>query len=271
MKKLNLKFYLFDWDDNILMMDTNIIMEKKEDFGVWKEVRVSTSDYSEFRNDSNYRIPLKNGKPNYNKCFKYFGDIGQGNIFLKHTKDAIKKNAYAPSYSAFKRCLIDGNLFSIVTARGHKPDTIRESIRYIIDHVFSDEERNEMLDNIKNYQQIFHGRIGENPLEIYLENCKYIGVSSPYFLNIIKDYDVDPKDTEMAKTIAVERFVDSVIETVGKIRDKVDNVSIGFSDDDIKNIQAVEDLFKNRLKSKFENVKFVIYDTSESSYKKVVV
>ena len=35
------KFYIFDWDDNILHMPTKIHLEKKDDDGVWRPVEVS--------------------------------------------------------------------------------------------------------------------------------------------------------------------------------------------------------------------------------------
>ena len=36
------KYYIFDWDDNILHMPTKIRMEHLEDDGTWKPVEVST-------------------------------------------------------------------------------------------------------------------------------------------------------------------------------------------------------------------------------------
>ena len=40
------KYYIFDWDDNILHMPTKIRMEHLEDDGTWKPVEVSTSTFA---------------------------------------------------------------------------------------------------------------------------------------------------------------------------------------------------------------------------------
>ena len=59
-EKVNLKYYIFDWDDNILHMSTKIIMEKlNRDNDNWEIVDVPTSEFTEARLDTdNYRIPL---------------------------------------------------------------------------------------------------------------------------------------------------------------------------------------------------------------------
>ena len=57
------KYYIFDWDDNILHMPTRIYLEKMCEDGVWRPVAVSTSTYALVRTDeSRYRMPLKGGR-----------------------------------------------------------------------------------------------------------------------------------------------------------------------------------------------------------------
>ena len=48
------KYYIFDWDDNILHMPTKIRMEHLEDDGTWKPVEVSTSTFALVRADEEH-------------------------------------------------------------------------------------------------------------------------------------------------------------------------------------------------------------------------
>jgi len=58
---LELHYFAFDWDDNILHMSTTILMDKKEG-DKWIPVEVSTSEFATLRNDiDNYR--LRNNDP----------------------------------------------------------------------------------------------------------------------------------------------------------------------------------------------------------------
>jgi len=69
-------------------------------------------------------------------------------------------------------------------------------------------------------------------------------------------------DQEHAKQLAIRDFVRHVLDIV---RDRgIDRpVSIGFSDDDIKNVTAVEAFVREELGREYPNVKFVVYDTSD--------
>ena len=52
------KYYIFDWDDNILHMPTRIHLERRAADGTWTPYPVSTSVFSLVRGDSaNYRPP----------------------------------------------------------------------------------------------------------------------------------------------------------------------------------------------------------------------
>jgi hypothetical protein len=47
------------------------------------------------------------------------------------------------------------------------------------------------------------------------------------------------------------------------------NTSLGFSDDDPRNVKAMVEYVKNELSRMYPEVKFIIYDTSEGGYNKV--
>ena len=48
-------------------------------------------------------------------------------------------------------------------------------------------------------------------------------------------------------------------------------LSIGFSDDDLGNINAITNFIKEVLQVEFPQVDFVVYDTSEGEINKIIV
>lgn len=267
-----LTYYCFDWDDNILHMDTKIIMEKLVN-NKWVETPVSTTDFAYFRKNPLYRIPLKeNGSPDFDKAYSNFRDVKNDNIFLNDVIDAINNKKFAPSYEAFKKCLINGKLFAIITARGHEPLTIRRAIEYFIDTQLNKNEKNIMKKNLLFYYDIFGEELKDNNtlLDNYLSLCEYIGVTSQYFINSISSDMIPegetftPNNTELSKKIAVTSFSKKCIQYGEKLKDRDVVIKVGFSDDDKHNVKSIAELFVNNLKGEFPNVEFSIFDTSKN-------
>lgn len=271
LSEIELKYSSFDWDDNILHMSTVIHMDKFENSS-WIPVDVSTSEFAKVRGDKeNWRI--RNGNPDDAFCeFRDFGPRGQ-DAFLIDTKESIDKGDFGPSWDAFIECLTEGNIFSIITARGHEPESIREGIEYIIDNILSDDEKYDMYNNCLKHVYLFNteeefDRIPKNTLsktplvELYLDNCDYYGVSSPSF---IKGFGLgDAANPEHAKELALKKFIDKIHKFGKMIGAK--SVSVGFSDDDIKNVDHVEKVFRNEL-SLTHALKYNIYNTNDRSIK----
>lgn len=281
---MELKSYIFDWDDNILHMNTKINMEKKVDDS-WVPVEVSTSEFTKVRNNKNYRIPLKNDEPNFNLAYSNFRDNGPkgDDVFLEDCIDAIDNLNVGPSYLAFKKCIITASPFAVVTARGHEPETLKKGVQYFIDTQFTLLEKKIMLDNMKIFTEMLtkKEKNNEDLIKNYLNNCEFIGVSSDYFINSIEDKDIpdghtfEPKNTELGKIIAVEKFSKKCINFGSSLGDKLTKIKIGFSDDDLGNVNVITKVFKDKLKDKFPDVSFVIYDTSKNkdgtkNYKKTI-
>lgn len=260
-KKINLKYYIFDWDDNILHMSTKIIMEKLID-NKWELVEVPTYDFTKIRKDTNYRIPQNN----YDLAFQNFSDTGQKgeNIFLEDMKHAINNKNFGVSYNAFKKCLIDGCLFVCLTARGHEPNSIRKGIEYFIETQLTLSEKEIMLSNLKMFCEIFNSN--NNLISDYLDLCQYIGVSSEYFKKLVLDNGLyegnnfNPTNTELSKKIASKYIIEQLHKY--KLNDDF-TVKIGFSDDDKGNIESILSLFKE-MKLYYPTTDFVIYNTSKN-------
>ena len=112
-----LKYYIFDWDDNILHMPTRIHLERRLQDGSWVPHLVSTSLFAVIRNDTvNYRPP----EGDWKKAFCEFRDFAEDDesMFLKDARAAIDhllkgETAPPPSFNTFKKSLIEGRIFAI--------------------------------------------------------------------------------------------------------------------------------------------------------------
>ncbi len=268
--------YIFDWDDNILFMPTKIKMDKNEG-GNWVPVDVSTEEFAQVRTSPEYR--LRNNDPGI--AFENFRSTQE---FLDDTVDAISNNAFAPSFGKFKEALIYGNKFAINTARGHKPEALKQGVKTFIDLVLTDEEEQTMVNNIRKnipqdvpgYQKLKAGSLNNDQvIDLYLnEFGEYYPVSSEEFG---KRFGLDTTggaaNPEHAKKVAIEHFTQKVLRNVQKLVDSghYTKVSIGFSDDDIRNVRASEEFLENELKHMYPEIHFVVYDTSEGGKKKLVI
>ena len=258
-----LQYNILDYNNNILNLKSKIKLLHNG-----KPISVPTEQFTKLRNDPNYQ--LIGNPPDYKESFE---DFRNDSIFLKHVKEALKKNKQAPSFEAFKKTLIGGHMFAIVTARGQSSEAIRKGVEYFISMVFSDKERKEMINNLKNYTKLFNKSIDETYLiDKYLDKNEYIGVSSPEFL---KQFKGKPS-MEQGKKIAVRRFVNKSMKFVDQLKQKgiYKKVSIKISDDDMKNIEIFKKVMSDELSKKYPDVKFSVYDTSDpdiSGGRKIII
>jgi hypothetical protein len=94
-------------------------------------------------------------------------------------------------------------------------------------------------------ERILKGKPSENKLvKEYLNNCDFVGVSSP-------SRGGSPDNPEKAKEEALLEFQDKIDGFASKRGLKA---KIGFSDDDLKNVKHIEDLYTNLSKERFPNI-----------------
>jgi hypothetical protein len=255
-----LLYYAFDWDDNILYMPTAIRMERKEG-DEWVPEDVSTAKFAEVRTDNNYRLSKE--------AFSNFRDDGPNGpaIFLEDAKKAISSGKLGPAWNDFIECLSSGALFAIITARGHESETMRNGVEWIIDNVLTEEQVYSMYNHLMMYayhfaddrgesqERILVGKPSENKLvKEYLDNCDYVGVSAP-------SRGGSPANPEKAKEEALLEFQEKINDYATKIGLKA---KIGFSDDDLKNVKHIEDLYANLSKERFPNItEFTVKGTKD--------
>jgi hypothetical protein len=246
-------------------MPTKISMDKKIGES-WFPVELSPSEFAKYRNDVNYRR-RNNSVHEAFSDFRDFGTRGK-TAFLEDSIYAIKNSDYGPCFDRFIQTLVEASLFAIITARGHEYSSIKEGVKYIIDEVLTSEQKDIMYSNCKEYASVFlkgrkfaitNGKFSENELiDLYLNECRYYGVGEPYSESFMKDFN--PKQgltIEECKVMAINKFIEicnhyknfSNLET-----------SIGFSDDDKRNVETIKGFFEK--KSKEFNMKFNIFDSS---------
>jgi hypothetical protein len=271
---MRLRTYIFDWDDNILYMPTTIKMDKKKG-GEWVPVDVPTDEYAHIRTSPEYR--LRN-----NDVTVAFKDFRDSKPFIEDTKKAIHMNKFAPSADKFKEALIHANPFGINTARGHKPnvlrdgvkDVLRDGVKVFIDMVLTDEEKSEMVKNIKSILNQTKDLTDDQTIDYYLDEMgEYYPVSSEEFG---KRFGLDTTggaaNPEHAKKVAIEHFVKKVFKNVKTlVSSDYKKMSVGFSDDDLRNVKAVEKFIEEELNKMYPEFHFVVYDTSDKGKRKMVI
>ncbi len=286
------RYYIFDWDDNILHMPTKIRMEHREDDGTWKPVEVSTATFALVRADvEHYRAPDNV----WAEAFRNFADPPEfdaegrplPNNFLEDTIAALEKVEHGakpgPSFNALRRTLREGRLFAIVTARGHSPETLKKAVRVFIRYALTEEDREEMMSNLRGYRRwidgVGDGEFGTDAeeLDYYLSMCRYSAVTYEGFRERMAN---DPiyreklavasrtKRPELAKEFAIRDFVEHVFHMLRRSGRLDRAVSIGFSDDDVGNVKTVSNFIRSELSKRFEGIKFVVYDTSDRTLSK---
>ena len=241
----DLKYYAFDWDDNIVIMPTQIMLITEEGY----EVGMSTEDFAEYRQ----RI----GK----EPFDYKGETIVGyaenpyrNFGVEGDKKFIVDSLLAepgPSWDDFVECINGGSIFAIITARGHTPSVLRDSIYNMIVTNHNGINAQTLINNLKEYRDLSGEVMKDDQLLIkeYLDMCKYHPVTYG---------EGSASNPEEGKIKALREFINYVKYQSQKLGQKVsftNDVSnnfipqIGFSDDDPGNIESI----KSFLEKEYED------------------
>ena len=241
----DMKYYAFDWDDNIVHMPTKIVLKTEEG----DEVGMSTDDFAEHRHHI--------GK----EPFQYKGETIVGyadepfrNFRTKGDKDFLIDAMSAkegPAFADFREAINNGSIFSIITARGHNPETLKQAVYNYIISGYNGIDKDKLIKNLKKYRTFVDedDMSDDELIKYYLELNKYHPVSFG---------EGSAANPEELKVKALEEFV-SYVKSMAKILNKrafikneVSNnfiprvPSIGFSDDDIRNVEVVSKHFKDK-------------------------
>ena len=256
----NIRAYSFDWDDNIINMPTTIKMLKKTDNG-WDKIEVGTSEFAKLRDNENY--DLDEGA---------FDNFISEESFLNDLQTGLNNNSFAPSFNKFKEALIYANPISIITARGHDPEVLRKGMDLVISHTFNEDELSEMIDNIQQQIPELEGETPEIILKTYLDSHDYHTVTSDIFAEKFGLEVGSAANPEENKKIALRDYVSKIVTKAKEmVNTDYNKLSVGFSDDDLGNVNAIVPFIEEVLQVEFPEVDFVVYDTSEGGMNKIVL
>jgi hypothetical protein len=230
------KYYAFDWDDNIVSMPTKIILKDEEG----DEVGMSTEDFATYREEVG-KEPLEFDGHTIvgfaNDPFRWFGVKGDKQFIV----DAITAKP-GPAWDDFVEAINNGSIFSIVTARGHTPSILNNYIVSNTNGIDSDE----LVKNLEKYRDLADEEnvSKREMIREYLDLCRFYPVSYG---------EGSATNPEQGKINALKEFVQYVkamsqhIQKKAFLKNKINNYfvpKIGFSDDDLKNVDVVKKHFE---------------------------
>ena len=235
-------------------MPTKIILKNKNG----DEVGMSTEDFAHYRG--------KIGKEEFDydgekivgfaeDPFKNFGTKGDKQFIID---SMLAKEG--PAWGDFVEAINNGSIFAIVTAMGHTPSVLKEATyNYIISN-HNGIDSNTLVENLKKYRNLADNPISEsfdlrvNDKEIimeYLDMCRFYPVSFG---------EGSAANPEEGKIKAMREFISYCRDLAREIGEKaffkndIGNneviPTIGFSDDDPRNIEKMKEFLSSEYEEK---------------------
>jgi len=246
-------------------MPTKIIL--KDEKG--NEVGMGTEDFAEYRSKIGKENFEYNGKTIVGFAenpFRYFSTQGDKKFMI----DSLLAKT-GPAWNDFVECINGGSIFSIITARGHSPETIAKSIKKLIDGNINGLSKQQLVKNLKKYNELANRFVEKN------EDSSDEDLVDFYVFKLNKYYPVthgsgSAQNPEESKVAAMKEFqeyvkrISRIINVEPMFKDDVSNrfvPKIGFSDDDLKNLKTM----KHELEKDPENI-VQIYSTNGGVKKK---
>ncbi len=242
-------FYFFDFDDNVAFLSTPLIIFSKKDRK--KEIELSSGEFAKVHSDigirgvyANYFID-PNDEVGTFRCFRdrklnlYERWQGKKQLFIEDVNNALKQpdlHWKGPSWPCFYHATFNHRPLSVITARGHHPDTIKQGIYELVKQGF--------LPNEPNYLCVF-------PVSNIQVRKEQLG-----------DPDLKLSVPELKKR-AIRLSVEKAIEVYGYNSYH----RFGMSDDDPKNIALIVDEM-SQLKKDYSEMCFFAIETCSGKYVK---
>jgi len=236
------KYYAFDWDDNLMYMPTKIIVLDEKG----GEVGISTEDFAHYRHLIGKEQFDYNGKKIVgfaDNPFRYFREEGDDRFIID---SLIAKRG--PVWDDFVEAINGGSIFAIVTARGHNPKVLRQSVKNLIIANSDGISKSELLKNLKKYRDIgVDEEISDDEMiDEYLDLCRF------YPVTFGQGSAANPEELKVAALEEFSSYVKEISAYINKkafLKNDIRNLflpTIGFSDDDTKNIEKVKRHFQDK-------------------------
>ncbi|MBK23123.1 MAG: hypothetical protein CME70_03880 [Halobacteriovorax sp.] len=240
-------FYFFDFDDNVVYLSTPIVLFHKK---TNKEVFVGSGEFAQENKRIGKSGPYADYYLNFDDLtgsFRYFRDHSFGLLdkivrkkqtFVQDVAKAIQNAEYdwkAPSWNCFYHATFNNRPTSVITARGHDSDTIKEGVKLMVKE----------------------GHLPHEPnfLSIY-------PVSNPEVRVALGDKELTSSIAEL-KRGAIRESVEEAIRIYGYSP----HHRFGMSDDDPHNVELITEEMKT-LKRKYPEMSFFVIHTHQDHFVK---
>lgn len=256
----SLKYFAYDFDDNILHMSTPIHIDIWEN-NKWIPKDILPEEFAKIRKEEGL---WRGRNDDLTLTFQEFRDTGPRgkNAFIEDAKKSVLNKQFGPSFHDFINTLINGHIFLIITARGHEPETIKKFVKWLICNYMTQEQREKMQENLKNFQKLFGSK--DSTIKSYLDTCEFIGVMSKHFT---KKYGIN-YELEANVEDGKERAIDSFLSRLENFAIKVSaNLKFGFSDDDENTVKHMMEFFKE--KDLDVAIDYYIFNTANKKKKRI--
>ncbi len=251
-----LKSYVFDLDQNIVHTKTPVYLLVKQPDASRQEEAVPNADF-DIRMQDTEHVRLHDDFDYSMREFRWYGKL------IKDVFEAIDDKRFGPSWDKFVTATIEAAPAHIVTARGNPQQEFAEMHKKIIYEVLTQSQREEMDYNMRNHLRDRTHSV-EWIINLYLSNNLYIPCAND---EIVKAFRWWKKRTGEKKALAFEKCIKKTITTYtsyyGKEFMKNRHISIWFSDDSKKNIDAVTQQIIETSVEKHPNISFMLYNTQE--------
>jgi len=243
-------FYFFDLDDNVAFLDTPIVIFEKE---TNKELFLGSGEYAKNSKLIGKSGDYSNYYVNYDDSvgtFRFFSDQKQ-NLWerLCRKKQPLVRDILAtlkkpdvlwkgPSWSFFYHAVYNNRPISLITARGHELETMKEGIATLLKAVG--------LNRKPNYLSIYP-------------------VSNPRIKEELSAGNRGMRIPELKKRAIRESFNEAI-----KVYGNSPYHRFGMSDDDPHNIELITQEF-SELKKEYPEMSFFIIYAKEDTYVKTEI
>ncbi len=242
----DMKYYAFDWDDNIVTMPTQIIVSDENA----EEVGISTEDFAKYR-EMIGKTPFDyKGRKIVGYAsdpYRNFTKMGDKQFLV----DAMIAEP-GPSWNDFVECINGGSIFAIITARGHNPKVLKDAVFAFIVTNHNGINQDECVSNLKRFRELAGDTMKSEKQIIndYLNMCQFSPVTYG---------EGSASNPEEGKIKALRKFITDVknmAEEIGKkayFKNDVSNrfvPEIGFSDDDPRNIEKIKQFIDSEYEDK---------------------
>lgn len=264
---LMLKSYAFDVDKNLAHTDDTIWIEVLEDT-TWIPKEISQEEDAKLSEKGAYKEEHSKYRYLNNNIEEAMKNFRGEWVYVSSLLEAINKPNDIGKWPSRKKSVeakCSAAPTSIITARGHPVEDLKETDRKIILKVLTSNEQEDFFNSMKE-------RLGnyslddETLIETYLNNNFYAPCSDEKFLASIGKKRSDSMTDR--KNAAFEAFVihtKKVFESYyGAEFLKTRKIRIGFSDDTQKNIKWLDTFIRTEdtgLMRKYPEVLFRMYDT----------